>query len=91
MEEGAEAAPSQPPAVLKREQADEEEEALHVAKRRKELCSEFAAITRSDAAVASRFLAGSDWHMEVRPGPAGPWGCPAAAPPCQPPLCFRGR
>ncbi|NXM88372.1 TYDP2 phosphodiesterase, partial [Oenanthe oenanthe] len=43
---------------------DEEEEALHVAKRRKMLCSEFAAITSSDAAVARRFLASSDWHME---------------------------
>ncbi|NWS95270.1 TYDP2 phosphodiesterase, partial [Mionectes macconnelli] len=39
-------------------------EALHVAKRRKVLCSEFAAIAGSDAAVARRFLAGSDWHME---------------------------
>ncbi|NXU62719.1 TYDP2 phosphodiesterase, partial [Horornis vulcanius] len=64
MEEGAEATPSRPPAEHRREQEDEEEEALHVAKRRKEMCSEFAAITSSDAAVASRFLAGSDWHME---------------------------
>ncbi|NWU41890.1 TYDP2 phosphodiesterase, partial [Hylia prasina] len=64
MEEGAEAAPSRPPAERKREQEDEEEEALHAAKKRKELCSEFAAITTSDAAVARRFLAASDWHME---------------------------
>ncbi|NWR00288.1 TYDP2 phosphodiesterase, partial [Paradoxornis webbianus] len=64
MEQEAEAAPSPPPAERKREQEGEEEEALHVAKRRKELCSEFAAITSSDAAVASRFLADSDWHME---------------------------
>ncbi|XP_009087803.1 tyrosyl-DNA phosphodiesterase 2 isoform X1 [Serinus canaria] len=62
MEERAEAAPRPPPAEHKREQ--EPEEALHVAKRRKVLCSEFAAITSSDEAVARRFLAGSDWHME---------------------------
>ncbi|NWX26958.1 TYDP2 phosphodiesterase, partial [Notiomystis cincta] len=86
MEEGAEAAPSLPPAEHPRERDDEEEDALHVAKRRKVLCSEFAAITSSDVAVARRFLAGSDWHMEVRPGPPGPRGCPAAAPPCPPPL-----
>ncbi|XP_063182467.1 tyrosyl-DNA phosphodiesterase 2 [Chroicocephalus ridibundus] len=41
-----------------------EEEALHLAKRRKVLCSEFAAITSSDSAIARRFLAGNDWHME---------------------------
>ncbi|NXU17073.1 TYDP2 phosphodiesterase, partial [Pardalotus punctatus] len=64
MEEGAAAAPSPPPAEQKREHEDEDEEALHVAKRRKVLCSEFAAITSSDAAVARRFLAGSEWHME---------------------------
>ncbi|XP_015474039.1 tyrosyl-DNA phosphodiesterase 2 isoform X2 [Parus major] len=64
MEEGVEAAPSPPPAERKREQEDEDEEALRVAKRRKVLCSQFAAITSSDAAVARRFLAGSDWHME---------------------------
>ncbi|NXJ17629.1 TYDP2 phosphodiesterase, partial [Dicrurus megarhynchus] len=64
MEEGAEAAPSLPPAGHKREQEDEDEEALQVAKRRKVLCSEFAAITSCDAAVARRYLAGSDWHME---------------------------
>lgn len=93
MEEAAGAASSPPPAEREREQEqeDEDEEALHVAKRRNVLCSEFAAITSSDAAVARRFLASSGWHMEVRPGPAGPRGCPAAAPPCQPPLCFRGR
>ncbi|NXN81388.1 TYDP2 phosphodiesterase, partial [Bombycilla garrulus] len=62
MEQGAAAAPSPPPAEHKPE--PEDEEALHVAKRRKVMCSEFAAITNSDAAVARRFLAGSDWHME---------------------------
>ncbi|NXG06164.1 TYDP2 phosphodiesterase, partial [Sakesphorus luctuosus] len=46
------------------EDADEDEAALHVAKRRKVLCSEFAAVTSSDAEVARRFLAGSGWHME---------------------------
>lgn len=58
--------PSPPPAELKREQGDgdEDEEALQVAKRGKVLCSEFAAITSSDPAVARRFLASSDWHME---------------------------
>ncbi|NXW32004.1 TYDP2 phosphodiesterase, partial [Phaetusa simplex] len=45
-------------------QAGQEAEALHLAKRRKVLCSEFSAITSSDAAVARRFLAGNDWHME---------------------------
>ncbi|NWU00292.1 TYDP2 phosphodiesterase, partial [Urocynchramus pylzowi] len=64
MEEEVEAAPSPLPAEHKREQEEEDEEALHVAKRRKVLCSEFAAITSSDEAVARRFLAGSDWHME---------------------------
>ncbi|XP_014793986.1 PREDICTED: tyrosyl-DNA phosphodiesterase 2 isoform X1 [Calidris pugnax] len=43
---------------------EEEEEALHLAKRRKVLCSEFAAITSSDAAVARRFLASNDWQIE---------------------------
>ncbi|NXK93108.1 TYDP2 phosphodiesterase, partial [Formicarius rufipectus] len=37
---------------------------LRVAKRRKVLCSEFAAITSSDVDVARSFLAGSEWHME---------------------------
>lgn len=54
-----------------------EEEALHLAKRRKVLCSEFAAITSSDSAIARRFLAGNDWHMEVGPGVASAaGGCP---------------
>ncbi|NXQ86653.1 TYDP2 phosphodiesterase, partial [Nyctibius grandis] len=44
--------------------AEEEEEALHVAKRRKVLCSEFTAITSSDVAVARSCLAGNDWHMQ---------------------------
>ncbi|KAM9302546.1 LOW QUALITY PROTEIN: tyrosyl-DNA phosphodiesterase 2, partial [Morus bassanus] len=43
---------------------EEEEAALHLAKRRRVLCSEFAAITSSDAAVARSFLAGNDWHMQ---------------------------
>ncbi|XP_027499741.1 tyrosyl-DNA phosphodiesterase 2 [Corapipo altera] len=51
-----------PPPAAREEGADEE--ALHVAKRRKVLCSEFSAITSSDVAVARSFLAGSDWHME---------------------------
>ncbi|NXO91213.1 TYDP2 phosphodiesterase, partial [Certhia brachydactyla] len=66
MEQGAEAAPSPAAAAAeqKRELEQEDEEALQVAKRRKVLCSEFAAITSSDTAVARRFLAGGDWHME---------------------------
>ncbi|NXA09997.1 TYDP2 phosphodiesterase, partial [Sapayoa aenigma] len=61
-EEVAEEARSPMPAAEQKE--DEDEESLHVAKRRKVLCSEFAAITSSDEAVARSFLAGSDWHME---------------------------
>ncbi|NXQ52486.1 TYDP2 phosphodiesterase, partial [Anthoscopus minutus] len=64
MERGAGAARSPPLVEPKREPEDEDEEALHIAKRRKVLCSQFAAITNSDAAVARRFLAGSDWRME---------------------------
>ncbi|KAJ7420690.1 Tyrosyl-DNA phosphodiesterase 2 [Willisornis vidua] len=60
-EEAAESARRPPTAA---EEEDEDEEALHVAKRRKVLCSEFAAITSSDAAVARSFLVGSGWHME---------------------------
>ncbi|XP_027534478.1 tyrosyl-DNA phosphodiesterase 2 [Neopelma chrysocephalum] len=60
-EELVKAARDPPPAA--REEGEDEEE-LHVAKRRKVLCSEFAAITSSDVAVAHSFLAGSDWHME---------------------------
>ncbi|KAK2518378.1 Tdp2 [Columba guinea] len=41
-----------------------EENELHLAKRRKVLCSEFAAITSSDAAVARSFLADNDWHLQ---------------------------
>ncbi|XP_042653803.1 tyrosyl-DNA phosphodiesterase 2 [Tyto alba] len=53
------------PAVEKEEEKEEEdEEALHLAKRRRVLCSQFAAITSSDEAVARSFLAGSDWHMQ---------------------------
>lgn len=61
-----------PPAAAEEE---EEEEELHLAKRRKVLCSEFAAITSSDAAVARSFLAGNGWHMQVRPA-AGAGGFP---------------
>ncbi|NWV32783.1 TYDP2 phosphodiesterase, partial [Grantiella picta] len=60
MEQGAAAAPAE----QKRQHEDGDEEARHIAKRRKVLCAEFAAITSSDAAVARRFLAGSEWHME---------------------------
>ncbi|XP_042665094.1 tyrosyl-DNA phosphodiesterase 2 [Centrocercus urophasianus] len=42
----------------------EEDEELRLAKRRKVLCSEFAAVTSSDEAVASGFLASSGWHLE---------------------------
>ncbi|NXH65909.1 TYDP2 phosphodiesterase, partial [Hydrobates tethys] len=49
---------------LPAEEEGKEEEALQLAKRRKVLCSEFAAITSSDAAVAQRFLAGNDWHIQ---------------------------
>ncbi|NXA28062.1 TYDP2 phosphodiesterase, partial [Ibidorhyncha struthersii] len=62
------------------EEEGDEEEALHVAKRRKVLCSEFAAITSSDAAMARRFLAGNDWQIQVGPGAAGRGAAPAAAP-----------
>ncbi|XP_064299205.1 tyrosyl-DNA phosphodiesterase 2 isoform X2 [Phalacrocorax carbo] len=54
-----------PPAGEPLPAAEEEEAAaLHLAKRRRVLCSEFAAITSSDAAVARTFLAGNDWHMQ---------------------------
>lgn len=50
---------------------------LHLAKRRRMLCSEFVAITSSDAAVASSFMAGNDWHLQVLPGAAaGARRCP---------------
>ncbi|NXD83972.1 TYDP2 phosphodiesterase, partial [Halcyon senegalensis] len=61
MEEADEAARS-PRAAEEAE--EEEEEALRIAKRRKVLCSEFAAITSSDAEVARGFLAGSGWHLQ---------------------------
>ncbi|XP_030301735.1 tyrosyl-DNA phosphodiesterase 2 [Calypte anna] len=47
------------------EEDDDDDEASHRAKRRKVLCSEFAAITCSDVAVARSFLAGNDWQMEM--------------------------
>ncbi|NXJ93572.1 TYDP2 phosphodiesterase, partial [Corythaixoides concolor] len=62
--------PPPPPleAEEKEEEEEEEEEAAAasspVAKRRRVQCSEFAAITSSDAAVARSFLASNDWHME---------------------------
>ncbi|XP_065686762.1 tyrosyl-DNA phosphodiesterase 2 [Patagioenas fasciata] len=43
---------------------EKEEDELHLAKRRKVLCSEFAAITSSDAGVARSFLADNDWHLQ---------------------------
>ncbi|KAM6135229.1 tyrosyl-DNA phosphodiesterase 2 [Pterocles gutturalis] len=52
-----------PPAEEEEEEEDEEK-ALHLAKRRRVLCSEFAAITSSDAAVARSFLSGNGWHLE---------------------------
>ncbi|NWS70187.1 TYDP2 phosphodiesterase, partial [Crotophaga sulcirostris] len=61
-----------PPAQEEEKEEEEEEEGLHLAKRRRVLCSEFASITTSDEAVARRFLAGSGWHMQVPPGAA--WG-----------------
>ncbi|KAM9285927.1 tyrosyl-DNA phosphodiesterase 2 [Cariama cristata] len=66
-EEEAEAvrcSPAGEPLPAEGEDEEDEEEALHLAKRRKVLCSEFAAITSSDAAVARSFLADNDWHME---------------------------
>ncbi|NXK49860.1 TYDP2 phosphodiesterase, partial [Chauna torquata] len=51
-----------------------EAEASGLAKRRKVLCSEFAAIAGSDAAVARGFLAGNGWHLEVRRGAGGSGG-----------------
>ncbi|NXF95314.1 TYDP2 phosphodiesterase, partial [Eubucco bourcierii] len=46
------------------QQQGEEEESLHLAKRRKVLCGEFVAITCSDTVVAQSFLAGNDWHLQ---------------------------
>ncbi|POI25802.1 hypothetical protein CIB84_010448, partial [Bambusicola thoracicus] len=46
------------------EEEEGEDEELRLAKRRKVLCSEFAAVTSSDEAVASGFLAGNGWHLE---------------------------
>ncbi|NWW86702.1 TYDP2 phosphodiesterase, partial [Rhynochetos jubatus] len=67
-QEEEEVAAAQCPLPAEKEEGKGEEEevaeALHLAKRRKVLCSEFAAITSSDAAVARGFLAGNDWHMQ---------------------------
>ncbi|XP_067393675.1 tyrosyl-DNA phosphodiesterase 2 isoform X1 [Emydura macquarii macquarii] len=54
--------PSQP----QQETGPEEEEAAAqpLAKRRKLLCAEFASITSSDPALARRYLADSDWHLQ---------------------------
>ncbi|NXN12057.1 TYDP2 phosphodiesterase, partial [Indicator maculatus] len=57
------------------QQQEEDEESLHLAKRRKVLCSEFVAITCSDTVVAESFLAGNDWQLQVCPG-AGPGAAP---------------
>ncbi|XP_054020390.1 tyrosyl-DNA phosphodiesterase 2-like [Dryobates pubescens] len=46
------------------EQQEQEEEPLHLAKRRKVLCCDFVAITCSDTEVAQSFLAGNDWHLQ---------------------------
>lgn len=67
----------------------EEDEELRLAKRRKVLCSEFAAVTSSDEAVASGFLASSGWHLEVGPAAGGRGERPPFL--CTLPLCFRGR
>ncbi|NXP74088.1 TYDP2 phosphodiesterase, partial [Ramphastos sulfuratus] len=69
----------EPLPVEEQQQQGEEEESLHLAKRRKVLCGEFVAITCSDTVVAQSFLAGNDWHLQVGPGPdAGlPRGCGA--------------
>ncbi|NXX74809.1 TYDP2 phosphodiesterase, partial [Urocolius indicus] len=66
--EREEAAPAPCPGTREREEEEEEEEdgeeAFPVAKRRKVLCSEFASITGSDAAVALTFLSDSGWHVQ---------------------------
>ncbi|NWX04529.1 TYDP2 phosphodiesterase, partial [Caloenas nicobarica] len=49
---------------LPAEKKKKEEDELHLAKRRKVLCSEFAAVTGSDAAVARSFLADNEWHLQ---------------------------
>ncbi|NXO00704.1 TYDP2 phosphodiesterase, partial [Rhinopomastus cyanomelas] len=46
------------------EQEEDEDEELHLAKRRKVLCSEFTTITSSGAAVARSFLASNDWQLQ---------------------------
>ena len=68
MELKARAEPRSPRAGRGEEEEDEE---LRVAKRRKVLCSEFAAVTSSDEEVASGFLAGNGWHLEVGPAAGG--------------------
>lgn len=55
--------PIQPPEVK-----EEEKQRSELEERRKILCSEFAAITSSDMAVAQCYLAENDWDMQVSPG-----------------------
>lgn len=64
----------------KEEKEKEEEEESPLAKRRRVLCSEFTAITSSDAAVARSFLASNDWHIEVRLARGLGWAAPTAVP-----------
>ncbi|XP_043364228.1 tyrosyl-DNA phosphodiesterase 2 isoform X1 [Dermochelys coriacea] len=61
-EEEEEALPRPRPREEEAEAA--ELEALPLVKRRKLLCAEFASITSSDLALASCYLADSDWHMQ---------------------------
>lgn len=73
------------------EEEGDEEEALHLAKRRKVMCSEFAAITSSDAAVARRFLADNDWQIQVGLGAAAGGrtrGCPGGGGGPFPDICL---
>ncbi|NXA33936.1 TYDP2 phosphodiesterase, partial [Eudromia elegans] len=52
------------------DEADEEgERAAGRAKRRRGLCSQFAAITGSEEALARRYLARHGWELQVRAGP----------------------
>ncbi|NXD67154.1 TYDP2 phosphodiesterase, partial [Eolophus roseicapillus] len=54
----------EPVAEEEQQKEKEKEEESPLAKRRRVLCSEFTAITSSDAAVARSFLASNDWHIE---------------------------
>lgn len=81
--------PRSPRAEHGEEDEEDEDEELRLAKRRKVLCSEFAAVTSSDEAVASGFLEGNGWQLEVGPAAGGRGERPPF--PCALPLCFRGR